>query len=71
MRRIKKYMNGTSAMFSRMSGERVTRKEVIAAHVGCAAVVIGAMSENIYILFAMLAVACACVFLNLGIRRDA
>lgn len=65
MKRVKKYMNGTSAMFSNLAGERVTRKEVIAAHVGCAAVIIGAMSENIYMLSTMLAIAGACVFLNI------
>ena len=65
MKRVKKYMNGTSAMFSNLAGERVTRKEVIAAHVGCAAVIIGAMSDNAYILSIMLAIAGACVFLNL------
>lgn len=65
MKRVKKYMNGTSEMFSNLAGERVTRKEVIAAHVGCAAVIIGAMSENIYMLSTMLAIAGACVFLNI------
>ena len=52
-------------MFSNLAGERVTRKEVIAAHVGCAAVIIGAMSDNIYMLSFMLAIAGACVFLNI------
>lgn len=63
MKRIMKYMNGTSAMFSNLAGERVTRKEVIAAHVGCAAVIIGAMCDNVYMLSLMLAIAGACVFL--------
>lgn len=65
MKRIMKYMNGTSAMFSDLAGERVTRKEVIAAHVGCAAVIIGAMCDNVYMLSLMLAIAGACVFLNI------
>lgn len=65
MKRIMKYMNGTSAMFSNLAGERVTRKEVIAAHVGCAAVIIGAMCDNVYMLSLMLAIAGACVFLNI------
>lgn len=65
MKRIRKYMNGTSAMFSNLAGERVTRKEVIAAHVGCAAVIIGAMCDNVYMLSLMLAIAGACVFLNI------
>ena len=71
MRRIKKWMNGTSGMFSMLAGERITRLEVLAAHVGCVAVLVGCMCNNVYILLCSLAVASACVFLNIVKSRQA
>ena len=61
---IGKWMKGKSATFSTIAGESVTHAEVLRSHIGCGALVAACMCDNLYILFALLAVAAVCVFIK-------